>query len=129
MKWTQYPQSKSRGQLKQKAQAPIGQAGRVHTNTEVISERPGGTFKLPPAKFDAVSSPSRTKSLMGIDKQSDAQGSTKSLQRLYSIESMDSDTDHIVSSLNLKGITNNYKTGNHLAVYKQMSSILFLNIT
>ena len=38
---------KKPGQLKQKAQAPIGQAGRRHTNTEVISERPGGTFKLP----------------------------------------------------------------------------------
>ena len=59
-------------ELKQKAQAPIGQAGRVNTNTEVISERPGGTFKLPPAKFDAVPSPSRAKSLMGIDKQSNA---------------------------------------------------------
>ena len=97
-------------QLKQKAQAPVGQAGRVHTNTEVISERPGGTFKLPPAKFDAILSPSRTKSPMGIDKQSSAQGSTKSLQRSYSIESMDSDTDHIVASLDLEGITNNYET-------------------
>ena len=78
-------------------------------NTEVISERPGGTFKLPPAKFDAVPSPSRAKSPMGIDKQSDAQGSSKSLQRSYSIESMGSDTDRIVASLDLKGITNNYK--------------------
>ena len=69
------------GQLKQKAQAPIGQAGRVHMNTEVISKRLGGTFKLPPAKFDAVPSPSRTKSSMGMNKQSNAQGSTKSLQR------------------------------------------------
>ena len=47
------PTIKKPGQLKQKAQAPIGQAGRVHMNTKVISERPGGTFK---AKFDAVSS-------------------------------------------------------------------------
>ena len=37
---------KKPGRLKQKAQVSIGQAGRVHTNT-VISERPGGTFKLP----------------------------------------------------------------------------------
>ena len=58
------PTIKKPGQLKQKAQAPIGQAGRVHMNTEVISERPGGTFKLPPTKFDAVPSSSRTKSLM-----------------------------------------------------------------
>ena len=42
---------KKPGQLKQKAQAPIGQAGRVHTNTEVISERPRGTFKLPPSQI------------------------------------------------------------------------------
>ena len=77
------PTIKKPGQLKQKAQASIGQAGRVYTNTEVINERPGGTFKLPPAKFDAVPSPSRTK---GIDKLSNAQESTKSLQRSFSIE-------------------------------------------
>ena len=35
------PAMKKLGQLKQKPQTPIGQAGRVHTNTEVISERPG----------------------------------------------------------------------------------------
>ena len=103
------PTFKRPGELKQKAQAPIGLAGRVNTNTEVFSERPGGTFKLPPAKFDAVSS-SRAKSLMGIDKQSNAQGTSKSLQRSYSIESMDSDTDHIVAILDLESITNNYKT-------------------
>ena len=76
---------KKPGELKQKAQVSIGQAGRVNMNTEVISERPGGTFKLPPAKFDAVPSPSRTKSPMGIDKQSNAQGTSKSLRpRLFS---------------------------------------------
>ena len=62
------PTIKKPGELKQKAQAPIVQVGRVHTNTEVISERPGGTFKLPLAKFNAVPSPSRAKSPMGIDK-------------------------------------------------------------
>ena len=82
----------------------------------MFSERAGGTFKLPPVKFDAVSS-SRAKSLMGIDKQSNAQGTSKSLQRSYSIESMD--------SLDLEGVTNNYKTWNHLTVCKQMNSILF----
>ena len=51
------PTFKKPVELKQKAQAPIGQAGRVNTNTDVISEKPGGTFKLPPAKFDAVPSP------------------------------------------------------------------------
>ena len=50
---------------------------------------------------------------------------TNSLQRSYSIENMDSDTDRIVASLDLKGITNYYKTWNHLAVRKQMSSIPF----
>ena len=112
------PTIKKPEQLKQKAQAPIGQARRVHTNTEVISEKPGGTFKLLPAKFNAVPSLSRTKSPMGMNKQSNAQGSTKSLQRSYSIESMDSDTDRIVSSLDLEGITNNCKTWNHLTVCK-----------
>ena len=42
------PTIKRPGEHKQKAQASIGQAGRVNTNTEVISERPGSTFKLPP---------------------------------------------------------------------------------
>ena len=91
----------------------------------MFSERPGSTFKLPPAKFDAVPSSSRAKSPMGIDKQSNAQGTSKSLQRSYSMESMDCDTDHIIASLDLEGITNNYKTWNHLTVCKQMNSILF----
>ena len=95
----------------------------------MISERPRDTFKLPPAKFDAISSPSRTKSPMGMNKHFNAQELTKSLQRSYSIESMDSNTDRIVVSFNLEGITNNYKIWNHLAVRKQMSSIPFLNVT
>ena len=60
LKWTST--IKKQEQLKQKSQAPIDQAGRVHTNTEVISERPAGKFKLPPAKFNTVPSPSKTKS-------------------------------------------------------------------
>ena len=32
------PTIKKAGELKHKAQAPIGQAGRVYTNTKVISE-------------------------------------------------------------------------------------------
>ena len=87
------PTFKKPRELKQKAQAPIGQSGRVNMNTEVISERPGNTFKLPPAKFDAVPSPSRAKSPMGIDKLSNSLGTSKSLQRSYSIESMDSNID------------------------------------
>ena len=96
------PTIKKPGQLKQKAQAPIGQAGWVHMNTKVNSERLGGTFKLPPAKFNAVPSSSRTKSPMGMNKQCNAQRSTKSLQ---SVESITSDTDFIVASLDLEGIT------------------------
>ena len=41
------PTIKKPGQLKQKAQSPIGQAGRVPTNIKVIHERSGGTFELP----------------------------------------------------------------------------------
>ena len=93
------PTIKKLGQIKQKAQAPIDQAGRVHISIKVNNERPGGTFKLPPAKFNSVSSASRTKSPMGMNKQCNAQGSTKSLQRSYSVESMDNDTDRIVASL------------------------------
>ena len=44
----------------------------------------------------------------GMNKRCNAQGSTKSLQRSYNVEIMDSDTDHIVASLDLEGITNNY---------------------
>ena len=51
------PTIKKLGQLKQKAQTLIGQAARVHMNIEVISERPGSTFKLLLAKFDTVPSP------------------------------------------------------------------------
>ena len=62
------PTIKIPGQPKQKAQAPIVQAGIVHKNTKVVSERPGDTFKRSPAKFDAVSSPSRIKLPMGMNK-------------------------------------------------------------
>ena len=68
-------------------------------NTKMNKERPGSTFKMP----------SRTKSPIRM-KQCNAQGPTKSLQSTYSIESMDSDTDRIVSSLNLKEVSNNYNT-------------------
>ena len=83
------------GQLKQKTQALIGQVGKVHMNRERLRD----AFRLPLAKFDAVSSASRKKSLIGMNKWCNAQGSTKSLQRSYSVESMDCDTDHIVASL------------------------------
>ena len=50
-----------------------------------------------------------TKSPIRI-KHCNAQGSTKPLQRTYSIESMDSKTDCIVASLNLEEVSNNYNT-------------------
>ena len=109
------PTIKKPGQLKQKAQAPIGQAGRVHTNAKVISERPGDLSQI-------LCSPFTIKNQVTYgNKQSNAQGSTRS----YSIKSMDCNADRIVASLNLEGITNNYKTWNHLALHKQMSSIHF----
>ena len=45
-----------------------------------------------------------------MNKHCIALGSTKSLHRSYSIESMDSDTDSIVANLNLENITNSYNT-------------------
>ena len=65
-------------------------------NTKVNKERPGSTFKIP----STTKSPIRTK-------QSNAQQPTKPLQRMYSIESMDSNTDRIVASLNLEKIIKN----------------------
>ena len=79
-------------------------------NTKVNNERPGSAFKLPSTKFHTVSSAPRTKSLIRMNKQCNAQGLTKLLQRSYSIESIDSDTDCIVSSLNLEELINNYNT-------------------
>ena len=54
------PTIKKPGQLKQKSQAPYGQAGRVHTNTKMNNEKPEGAFKLPSSKFDDVPSASTT---------------------------------------------------------------------
>ena len=68
-------------------------------NTKVNKERPGSTFKMP----------SRTKSPIRT-KRCNTKGSTKPLQRINSIESMDGDTDGIVASLNLKEIINHYNT-------------------
>ena len=45
-----------------------------------------------------------------INKHCNAQGSTKPLQRTYSVESMDSDTDCAVARLLLEEVLNNYNT-------------------
>ena len=68
-------------------------------NTKVNKERPGSTFKIP----STTKSPIKTK-------PSNSQQSTKPLQRTYSTESMESDTDRVVASLNLEEIIKNYNT-------------------
>ena len=47
---------------------------------------------------------------MRMNKQGNVHGLTKSQQRSYSIESMDSDTDRQVANLNLEEMMNNYNT-------------------
>ena len=113
-------------QLKQKPQAAIGQAGKIHMNAKVINERPGSAFKLPAAKFDTVLSISRTKLPIGMNKQCNVQGSTKSLQRSLSIKNMDSDSNHLVANLNLEDIINNY---NMWSCVQTVKLNLFLNFT
>ena len=77
---------------------------------KVNTERPRNAFKLTPAKFDTVPTTSRIKSPIRMNKQCNAQGLTKSLQRSYNIESMNSDTDYVVTNLNLEDIITNYNT-------------------
>ena len=68
-------------------------------NTTVNEERPGSTFKI----SSTTKSPITTK-------PSNSQQPTKPLEMTYSIESMDSDTDRLVASLNLEEIIKNYNT-------------------
>ena len=68
-------------------------------NTKANKERQGSTFKIP----STTESPITTK-------PSNSQQPTKPLQRTYCIESMDSDTDRLVASLNLEEIIKNYNT-------------------
>ena len=106
-------------QLKLKSQGPISQAGKIQQNdTKMNKERPGSKFKML----------SKTKSPIWI-KQCNARGSTKLQQKKnYSMESMDSKTDRIVSSLNLEAILNNYNIWNHLTVGKLKCPLTFLNV-
>ena len=64
-------------QLKQKPQAPVGQAGKILMNTKVNNERQGNVFKLPSTKSNTFPSRSRTKSPIRMNKQFNTQGSTK----------------------------------------------------
>ena len=68
-------------------------------NTKEYKERPGSTFKIPSTTKSAITT-----------KQTNSQQPTKPLQRTYSIESMDSDTDNLVARLNLEEIIKNYNT-------------------
>ena len=104
-------------QLKQKSQLPISQTAKIQMNIKVNKERPGSTFKMP----STTKSPIRTK-------QSNAQPSTKPLQRTYSIESMDCNTDCVIARLNLEEIIKNYNTWNHLTIGKPISSITFFKL-
>ena len=115
-------------QLKQKSQTPISQAEKIQMNTKVKNERPGSAFKMLSTKFHTTTPTSTTKSPIRNNKQCNAQGSTKPLQRTYCRASMDSDSDRVVASLNLEEIVNNYNTCNHLTVGKLISSLSFLNV-
>ena len=103
-------------QLKQKSQLPISQTMKIQMNTKVNKEKPGSTFKI----SSTTKSPITTK-------QFNSQQPTKPLQKTYSIESMDSDTDRVVARLNLEEIIKNYNTWNHLTLGKLISSVTFLN--
>ena len=99
-------------------EASICQTAKIQINSKMKNKKPGSTFKMPP----------RTKSPIWI-KHRNAQRSTKPLQRTYSIESMDSDTDRAVASLNLEEVLNNYCTWNYLTVGQLTSSLaFFLNV-
>ena len=60
-------------------------------NTKVIKERSESRFKIPLTTKSPITT-----------KPSNSQPPTKPLQRTYSIESKDSDTDRVVASLNLE---------------------------
>ena len=71
------------------------------------NEIPRSACKLPSVKFETVPSTSIKKTLIRMNKQCNAQRSTKSLQRFYCMESMDRDTDNIVANFNLEAMINN----------------------
>ena len=103
------PTKKKLEEIKQKPQAPI-QAGKIQMNTKVNNERSESAFKLSSTKFSYCPLKIKNKSPIRINKQFNAQGSTKPLQKSYNIETMDSDTDRRVASLNLEETINNYNS-------------------
>ena len=53
----------------QKPQIPIGKVGKIQLNTKINNERQRRPFKLPSTKLHTISSASRTKSTIRINKQ------------------------------------------------------------
>ena len=117
------PSSRTRTTLRKvrfepmETEASICQTGILQMNTKRKNEKPVSTFKMP----------SGTKSAIRI-KHCNAQESTKLLRRTFSIESIDSDTDRIVASLNLEEVLNDYNTWNYLIVSQLTSSLTVLNV-
>ena len=104
-------QRQNKKKLLSKKPEPLQQkphGGKMHMNTNVNNEKPRRAFKLPSAKFDAVSSTSRTMSPLKMNKQSNAQIPTKS----YSTE---------IANLN--------KLLQYLKPFNYMQPYLFLNVT
>ena len=64
-----------------------------------------------------------------MNKQCNAPGSTKSLKRFYSIESMGSETNRIVANFNIEDAINNFKAWNYLTVCKKWAQSLFKKLS
>ena len=78
----------------------------MHINSKVKNERPGSAFKLLSAKLERNSLTLRIKSPERIDKQFNAQGLTKSLNRSYCIKNIDIEMDNRIANHNLEDIKN-----------------------
>ena len=83
--------------IKQKPEALIDQFRNTHISTKGNNETPGSN-----SNYSQLNSSTRIKSPKKINKQFNAQGSTKYLNRFYSVESMAIETDNIIANLNLE---------------------------
>ena len=90
--------------IKQKPETLIDQCRKIHINTKVNNEKPRNRFKLPSAKLNRDPSTSRMKSPKRINYQCNSQQSTKSLNKFYREESMDIETNKIITNFNLEDI-------------------------
>ena len=68
------------------------------------NKRPGPHSICPRPNFDKNHSMSKIKSPERMNKQCQAQGSTKSLNRSYGVESVDTETDDVIANLNRNDI-------------------------